>query len=76
LLDPANRIALAVEQTVDATRKRDVVRAIIAAVAGALERAQLRELGFPIAQYVLRDAELGAQFANRTEGVRRLFAVP
>jgi hypothetical protein len=38
LLDPAHGIAFAVEQAVDAAHERDVGRAIVAAVAGALER--------------------------------------
>jgi hypothetical protein len=70
LLDPAHGIALAVEQAVDAAHERDVGRAIVAAVAGALERAQLREFRFPIAQDVLRDAEFGAELADGAERVR------
>ena len=42
---------------------------VIAAVAGALQRPQLREAGLPIAQDVLRDAELGGKLADRPEGL-------
>jgi len=58
----------------DASCERDIGGAIIAPIAGTLKRAELRELGFPIAQYVLRDAKLGAQLADRPEGIGRLFA--
>ena len=69
LLDAADRIAVLVEQAVDAPRQRDVVGPVIAAVAGALQRPQLREARLPIAQDVLRNAELGRKLADRPEGV-------
>jgi len=74
LLDPAHGIALAAEQAVDAPRERDIGGAVITAIARALERAQLGELRFPIAQDMLRDSQLGAEFADGAERVRSLFA--
>ena len=70
----ADGIAFLVEEAVDSAGERDVSRPVIAAVAGALERAKLRKLRFPIAQYMLRNAKLGAEFADRSESVRRFFA--
>ncbi len=58
LLHAADGIAFIVEQPMDLARKLDIGGPVIAAVAGALQRPQLREFGFPIAQDVLRDAEL------------------
>ena len=65
LLHAADRVAFLVEQAVDSPRELDIGRAVIAAVAGALHRPQLREARFPIAQDVLGDAQLLRQFANR-----------
>ena len=64
-LDAADGIAFLVEQAVDAPRELDVGRPVIAAVAGALHRPQLRKARFPIAQDMLGDAELARQFADR-----------
>src|SRR3546814_418436 len=69
LLDAADRIAVAVQELVDAVRERHIGGAIITAVAGALERTQLREARLPIAQYMLRKAEIACQLADRSEGV-------
>jgi hypothetical protein len=74
LLHPAHRIALLVEKAVDSPRERDVVGAIIAAVAGPLERPQLRKLRLPVTQDMLRDPKLGAELADRSESVRGFFA--
>ena len=71
LLDAADRIAVLVEQAVDALGQRDVVGPVIAAVAGALQRPQLREARLPIAQDMLRDAEVGGKLADRPEGAGR-----
>ena len=51
-------------------RKFDVRRPIVAAVARALQRLQLRELRFPIAQDMLGDPELNREFADRLESAR------
>src|SRR5688500_9008213 len=69
LLDPADRIAVLVEQAVDPARQSDVGGAVVTAVAGALERLQLREAALPIAQYMLGDVELGRELADRPEGL-------
>src|SRR4051812_29815232 len=71
LLDPADGIALVVEQPVDAVREIDVGGPVVAAVFRALHRPQ-RKLGLPIAQDVLGDAKLQRQFADRLESARRL----
>ena len=39
----------------DSPREGDIGGAVVAAVAGALERTELGEAGFPIAQDMLRD---------------------
>ena len=74
LLDPADRVTFFVQKTVDPPGQLNVVGPIIAAVAGALQRPQLRELGLPIAKDVLGDPELLRQLADRLEGARSLFA--
>ena len=56
----------------DAAHERDVGGAIVAAIAGALERAKLGKFRFPITQDVLRDAELGAELADGAERVGSL----
>src|SRR4029453_17570732 len=56
----------------DSPRQSDVGRAIIAPVAGALQGTQLRELGFPVAQDVLGDAEFFGEFADGAESLRIL----
>ena len=58
----------------DAFGQRHVRRAIIAPVARALQRLQLRKLGFPVAQDVLRHPQVGAELADGPEGVRSFFA--
>ena len=55
LLDALHRIAFFAQQAVNASRQGDVGRAVIAAVAGALQRPELRELRLPVAQDMLRD---------------------
>src|ERR1044072_9579315 len=68
LLDAADRIAFLVQKAVDALGQSDVVGPIVAAVAGALQRLQLREARLPIAQYVLGHAEIGGKLTDRPEG--------
>src|SRR3954454_15104886 len=72
-LRAADRIALAVEQVLDAAQKVDVVRAIIAAAAAALQRLDLLEAGFPESQHVLRQVEIPCDLTDCPECVRRLF---
>lgn len=69
LLDPANRIAIVVEKPVDAMGKRHVCRAIVTAIAGPLERLQLRKACFPIAKDMLRNVEVVSEFADRPESL-------
>ena len=76
LLHAADGIAFLVEQAVDAPRELDVGGPVIAAVAGALHRPQLREARFPIAQDMLGDAKLLRQFADRLEERRDLSLRP
>ncbi len=54
-----------IEQRVDPLGERHVGGPIIAAIARSLQRAKLSKLGFPIAQDMRRQAQLGAQFADR-----------
>ena len=68
-----DRVALAVEQVLDAAQQGDVVRAVVAPAAAALQRLDLLEAGFPESQDVLRQVEIVRDFADRPECVRRLF---
>ena len=49
----------------DRSRKIHVRGSIVTPIAGTLQRPKLRELRFPIAQDVLRDAELLRQLTDR-----------
>src|SRR3546814_4559716 len=64
LLDALDRIAFAVEQRVDPAHQRDIAGAVIAPLAGALERPQLGKARFPIAQDVLRQPRLARQLRS------------
>ena len=68
----ADRIALAVQKMADAAQQVDVVGAVVAAAAAALQRLDLLETGFPESQNVLRQVEIVRNFADRPERVRRL----
>ena len=72
LLDAADRVAVLIEQFVDAPRQRDIVRPVIAPVARALQRLQLRKARFPVTQDVLRDPEVSGEFADRPESMLAL----
>src|SRR3546814_12573130 len=67
LLDALDRIAFAVEQRVDPAHQRDIAGAVIAPLAGALERPQLGKARFPIAQDVLRQPRLARHLPDRAE---------
>ena len=69
LLDAANGIAVLIEEAVDAVREGDVRRPVVAAVAGALQRTELRKARFPVSQDVLRDPEIFRQFADGAESL-------
>ncbi len=82
LLNAANRVAVLVQQAVDAMRERDIGWTIIAPVAGALKGTQLRETSLPVAQDMLGDSKFVGEFADgsksllafagwRRQGVRR-----
>ena len=68
LLHAANGVTFLAEQAMNPPRKIDIGRAIVAPVAGALHRLQLRETSLPLAQDVLRDAQLLRQFADSQKG--------
>ena len=74
LLNAAYRVAVLVEKLVDAPGQSDVGRPIIAPIAGALQRTQLGEAGLPVAQYMLRDPEVGGELSDRPEGLVALSA--
>src|SRR3712207_7951489 len=54
--------------------RSDVGRPVIAAIPGTLQRLQLWELGFPVTQDVLGNAQFLRQFADCLESARCLFA--
>jgi hypothetical protein len=68
-LNAADRVALFIEQAMNSADERRIGRPIIAAVAGALQRAKLRESRLPIAQDMLLDAQLDRQLADGAESV-------
>jgi hypothetical protein len=49
-------------------QKGDILRSIVAPIAGSLQRLQLGKLAFPVAKDVLRDAKLGCDLADRPKG--------
>src|SRR6185503_19920470 len=63
-LRTADRIALAVEQMADAAQEVDIVGAVIAPAAAALQRPDLLEAGFPESQHVLRQVEIVRDFTD------------
>ena len=50
-------------------RQSNIGGPVVSAVAGPLQRAQLREASLPIAQDMLRDAEFVGQLPNGLEGL-------
>jgi hypothetical protein len=57
----------------DAAQEIDIIRPVIASAAAALERADLREPGFPETQDVLRQIEIVCDLADRAKGVGAFF---
>jgi hypothetical protein len=57
----------------DAAQQIDVVRAIVTPAAAALQRADLRETGFPETQDMLRQIEVVRDLADRAKGIRAFF---
>ena len=72
LLDAPDRVALLIEQAVDSLGKRDVGRAVVAAVAGPLQRPKLRKSRLPIAEDVLGNAKI---LGKLTDGAKSLVAL-
>ena len=62
------RVALAVHQAVDAFDQRDILGAVVAAAAAALQWLEHRELLFPITQHMRLDPERLAELADGPEG--------
>src|SRR5690606_10628926 len=78
LAGAADGVALLVQQAADLAHHEHVMALVVAAVAAALDRAQAREFGLPVAQHVRLDV---AQLADLADGEvalggdRREFAV-
>src|SRR5690606_38201700 len=70
----AQGVALAVDKLVYQSDQFDIGRPVIAPAATSLHRLEHRELFFPIAQYMLADAQRLRHFANRAQRLRR-FAI-
>jgi len=58
LLDATDGVAFDAEKAMDTARECDIRRAIVAAIAGALQRPQARKFRFPVTQDVLGNAKL------------------
>ena len=71
-LHAADRVALAVQQMLDAAQQLGVFRTVIPPSAAALHRFDLAEARLPEPQNVLRQVEFVRDFADGTECVRRL----
>ena len=71
-LDAFDGQAVAVKKRTDATQEIEIVGAVIAPAAAALQRPDLLEAGFPESQHVLRQVEIVRDFTDRPECVRRL----
>ncbi len=69
LLNAAYRVAVLVQQAVDAMRERNIGWTVIAPVAGPLKGTQLRETRFPIAQDMLRNPKFVGEFADGSESL-------
>src|SRR3546814_6445292 len=65
LAGAADGVALLVQQAADLAHHQHVVALVVAAVAAALDRAQAREFGLPVAQHVRLDV---AQLADLADG--------
>jgi hypothetical protein len=74
-LNTANGVALAIQQTADATQQIDVVRTIITPAAGSLHRFDLGEPRFPEPQHMLRNIEIVSDLAYGSKRIRRFVQV-
>ena len=72
LLGASDGVALLVEEGADLAQDLDVLGAVVAPTAAALQRPDLRELALPEAQHVLRHVEIVRHLADRPEGRRGL----
>src|SRR5271165_4798146 len=68
-LNPADGVALAVEQVANAAQQIDVLRTVEAPAAAALHRPDLVEAALPEPQHMLRNFKLGGNFADGAECV-------
>ena len=68
-LNTADGVALHIQQVADGGQQREVFGAVVAATPTALQRLDLRELGFPEPQHVLGDVQLFGSFADIAERV-------
>src|SRR5271166_2368852 len=68
-LNPADGVALAIEQVANAAQQIDVLRAVEAPAAAALHRPDLVEAALPEPQHVLRNLKLGGNFTDGAESV-------
>ena len=73
LLHAADGQTIAMQQSLDARQQRHIRRAVIAAPAGPLDRADLRKPAFPEPQDMRRRVQKIGDFADGAEGVARLF---
>src|SRR6185312_14243214 len=62
-----------VKQGADTAQQVDILGAVIAAPARALDRLELTEAAFPETQYVLWQLKVAGRLANGAERFRRLF---
>ncbi len=68
-LHALDRVALPVEQRLQPHDERDVVGAVVAPSAAALQRLDLREAGLPETEHMVRQVEILRHLADRPEGV-------
>ena len=71
-LQPADGVALVVQQVLDAAQKVDVVRAIVAPATAPLQRLYFAKAGLPETQHVLRQVEIVGDLADGAECIRAL----
>src|SRR5256885_7725718 len=70
-LHPLDGVAVRVKERANAAQQLHVVRTVIAPSACPLDWADLRKAGLPEAQHVLRHVQLGGDFADGAERLRR-----
>src|SRR5262249_37639575 len=72
-LRAADRVALAIEEVLDAAQKIDVIGPVVAPAAATFQRLDLLKPRLPEAQDVLRQVQIVRDFADCPECIRRLF---